>query len=138
MKAFRFTFIDGLKKGLRKFRKDLGLVECHNAMPCEDGLSPHEVITSMNASGISWGGEGKLSAYSRLRDVTIEITDYISGVDLETVSVWVDGVLKGTTDASGELLVEDLALGGHTLKLTKTGYTDSDADTLLNDYFVVT
>jgi len=72
------------------------------------------------------------------RTVTIDVTDYVSGADLETVAVWIDGVSKGNTDASGELTVEDVELGGHTLKLTKTGYTGSEDDTLLNDYFMVT
>jgi len=142
MKAFQFVFDEGLTKGLRRFssnpRNNQNLVECHNAMPNEDGLVPHVVITSLDADDISWGGEGKLTAYSPTRTITINITDYVSADDVEGASVYLDGTLQGTTDSDGEIDLEDVAIGTHTLKITKTGYVDSDEDELLNDYLVVT
>jgi len=142
MKAFQFVFGEGLTKGLRRFssnpRNNQNLVECHNAMPNEDGLVPHVVITSLDADDISWGGEGKLTAYSPTRTITINITDYVSEADVAGASVYLDGTLQGTTDANGEIDLSDVAIGTHTLKVTKTGYVDSDEDELLNDYLVVT
>jgi len=142
MKEFEFTFDEGLNKGLRRFsnnpRNSQSLVECHNLAPSEQGLALHEAVTNLNATGVSWGGLGKWTDASDTRDITIHISDYIDTTELEDVSVYIDDVLKGTTDASGELDIDDVAVGGHTLKLTKTGYLDSDADTLLNDYIMVT
>jgi len=142
MKAFQFRFEEGLMKGLRRHssnaRNRHSLYECHNAMPEEDGLNPHEVITSLDADDISWGGEGKLSAYSPTRTITLNILDYVDDADVVGASVYVDGTLEGTTDANGEISITDIAIGTHTIKLTKTGYVDSDEDELLNDYLVVT
>ena len=95
-------------------------------------------MTDLNATGVTWGGLGQWSAATTTRSITIRVTDYIDGTELQTVSVYIDNVLKGTTDANGELDVSDVETGGHTLKLTKTGYQDSDADVLLNDYIMVT
>ena len=142
MREFEFTFDEGLKHGLRRFsnnpRGEQNLVECHNIAPAEQGPELHEAVIDLNASGVTWGGLGQFSAASATRDITIHIADYIDTTELEDVSVYIDNVLKGTTDASGELDIDDVAVGGHTLKLTKTGYLDSDADTLLNDYIMVT
>lgn len=142
MKEFELTFDEGLRHGLRRFstnpRNEQGLVECHNIAPTEASPGLHEAVTDLNASGITWGGLGQWSAAGGTRDITVYITDYVDSSELENVSVYIDDVLKGTTDANGELDVDDVEVGGHTLKLTKTGYLDSDADTLLNDYIMVT
>jgi len=106
-------------------------------MPTETGLEVHKAVNDLNTS-YSWGGLGKWTVAGATRDITIHVADYIDATELETVSVYIDSVLKGTTDANGELDIDDVAVGGHALKLTKTGYLDSDADTLLNDYIVVT
>ena len=141
MKEFEFTFDKGLRGGLRKHfsnpRNEQALVECHNLMPTEAGLEGHKAVNDLNTS-CSWGGLGKWTAAGATRDITIHVADYIDASELQTVTVWIDSVNKGTTDASGELDVDGVAVGGHTLKLTKTGYLDSDADTLLNDYIMVT
>ena len=142
MKEFEFTFQKGLVGGLRKHRSnprnEQNLVECHNWRPTETGLESHEAVVSLNASSVTWSGLGKWTAAGATRDITIHIADYIDATELQTVSVYIDDVLKGTTDADGELDVDSVAVGGHTLKLTKTGYLDSDNDDLLNDYIVVT
>jgi len=142
MREFEFTFDEGLKHGLRRFsnspRGEQALVECHNLAPADQGLELHEAVTDLNATGVTWGGLGQFSAAAATRDITIHIADYIDASELQTVSVYIDDVLKGTTDANGELDVDDVAVGGHALKLTKTGYLDSDADVLLNDYIMVT
>jgi len=130
-----------LKRGLRRFevspRGSLWLLECHNLAPAEEGIEPHETVISLGASGIAWGGEGAYSSASIVRDITIRITDYVDDSELETVTVYLDGVSQGTTDANGEIDISTVTVGGHELKLTKTGYQDSDADTIFNDYIMV-
>lgn len=142
MRSMVLEIIEGLHRGLRNSefnqRNVGGLVECHNVRPTEYGLEPYEEITSLNASGITWGGEGKFTGGTYSRAITIDVTDYVDDTALETVSVYIDDVLEGTTDANGELTIDNVAVGTHTIKLTKTGYTDSDADVLLNDLIVVT
>jgi len=58
MKAFPYIFNEGLVKGLRRFslnpRNEQTLVECHNAMPCEEGLRPHEVVLSLDSDSVTW------------------------------------------------------------------------------------
>ena len=141
MKEFEVKFSKGLRQGLRKHfahvREEEGLYECHNLAPTEQGPEPHEAITDLNSAGVTWGGLGKWSVAGATRDITIRVSDYIDATELQTVSVYLDTVLQGTTDASGELDIDAVAVGGHALKLTKIGYLDSDADDLLNDYIVV-
>lgn len=140
MKEFSTTF-KSLNKGLRPFENmpinNDYLVECYNLEPGKVGLSIHEALTSLNADGVSWDGEGQKAAASTTRTITIYVKDYVDETDLATVSVYLDGVLKGTTDANGELDITGIAVGGHVLKLTKTAYSDSDVDDLYNDYIMV-
>jgi hypothetical protein len=63
MKAFSTKSLrKNLARGLRKFaetdEQTAGLVECHNLVPREDGLQVFDPMTSLNANGVSWGGEG--------------------------------------------------------------------------------
>jgi len=139
MKGFEYPY-EGFKQGLRGYsnnpRNSPGLVECFNLAPAEKGLVGHEEILDI-ASDQSWGGEGVYTPSAITRTVTIRVTDYIDLSELETVSVYLDGDLEGTTNSDGELTILDVAVGGHLLKLTKTGYLDSDADDLYNDYIFV-
>ena len=135
--VFDKCFRQGLRRHYNSPRSEDELYECHNLMPTGKGLTVHEALTDLNSSGVTWGGLGKWSAAGATRDITIQVSDYIDASELQTVSVFLDTVLKGTTDADGELDIDDVAVGGHALKLTKAGYLDSDADELLNDYIVV-
>ena len=141
MKQGEIDLTRALKRGLRRFsvspRNSLWLIECHNWAPAEDGVEPHETVTSLGASGISWGGEGQYSFSAPIRDITIRVTDYVDEDELSGVTVYLDGVSQGTTDANGEIALHGVTVGGHELKLTKTGYVDSDVDTLFNDYIMV-
>jgi len=141
MKEFEVPF-NGLSVGLRAF-KNIGrnhdsLVECYNLAPRgdEEGLILHEQLISLNAAA-TWEGEGQKSGASTTRTITIYVEDYVAETDLETVAVYLDGVSKGNTNSAGELAIASVTVGGHTLKLTKTDYTDSDADTLYNDFIMV-
>jgi len=73
-----------------------------------------------------------------IRDITINITDYATEVDLEGATVYVDGSSKGTTDSDGNVDVNNVSVGDHTLRITKSGYLNSDLDDLANDTFTVT
>jgi hypothetical protein len=141
MRQAESTIYEALVRGLRRFsnnpRGEPGLVECHNLAPAELGLEVHEEITNLGEPGVSWGGEGSYTPTAVTRTITIRVTDYVDGAELQTVTVFLDSVNKGTTDVNGELDIAGVSVGGHDLKLTKTGYIDSDADDLFNDYIFV-
>jgi hypothetical protein len=113
------------------------LIDCHNLAPAEDGLEEHETLTSLGASGISWGGEGSYTPTTIVRDITIRVTDYVDDSEISGVTVYLDGVSQGTTDSIGEITISTVTVGGHHLKMTKSGYQDSDEDTLFNDHIFV-
>jgi hypothetical protein len=92
------------------------------------------VVLSMSIPSNPGGGETPSS--SRL-DITINITDYVSGVNLDGASVWIDGSYEGQTDTNGLLNVANVPVGDHTIKITKPGFQDSDQDNLANDTFTV-
>lgn len=71
------------------------------------------------------------------KSITVTVEDYATDADIEDVSVWLDSIYKGLTNASGELNIDDVPVGDHTIKMTKTGYVDSDQDDLSNDTFTV-
>jgi hypothetical protein len=128
--------------GLRRFdsnpKNSPAIVELYNIAPADKGVIPHPPVTSMNDATASWDGRGSKTSTPTTKDITIAIKDYVDpDVEIENASVYIDGVYKGVTDADGELLVEDIEVGGHTIKITAASYTDSDQDDLLNDYFVV-
>ena len=141
MKQATMTIEKALRNGLRRYsnnpRNVPGLTECFNLAPGEQGLEEHETITSLGATGVSWGGEGVYSAGAVTRTITIRVTDYVDDSELQTVAVTLDGVGKGNTNADGELSIGDVTIGGHELKLTKTGYVDSDLDTIFNDNIMI-
>ena len=140
MREFSVVF-KAFNKGLRAFKNmpmgEQSLVECFNMAPSEMGLEIHETLMSLNADGVSWGGEGVKAAPTTTRTITINIRDYVSEDLVETAAIYLDTVLKGTTDVLGNITIEDVAVGGHYLKITKVGYIDSDQDVLYNDYIMV-
>ena len=140
MKEFNFKMEDSLFTGLRKFpynpRRSKMLVECHNLAPAEGGLELHEYVTSMNEAA-DFNGLGAESASETIRTITLNVSDFVDLADLQTVSVYLDTVLKGTTDANGLITIADVTVGSHALKMTKAGYSDSDVDTLLNGFIMV-
>lgn len=140
MKGFDFPY-DGFKKGLRPFntspRNSDYCTELFNLAPAEMGLEGHDQIWSITQSNVEWEGEGSYTPSAITRTITIRVTDYVDATELATVSVYLDSVLKGTTDANGEISIASVSVGGHELKLTKAGYLDSDLDDLYNDYIFV-
>jgi len=140
MKGFDFPY-DGFKKGLRPHptnpRNSEYCVELFNLMPAELGLEAHEEIQDITTTDIEWNGQGYYTPASVVRDLIIRVSDYVDDEELQTVSVYIDDVLKGTTDANGELVISNVLVGGHTLRFTKANYTDSEDDDLFNDYMFV-
>jgi hypothetical protein len=140
MKGFDFPY-DGFKKGLRPYstnpRNSEYVVELYNLAPAELGLESHEEIQDVTVAGVEWNGQGQYTPSAITRTITIRVTDYVDATELATVSVYLDTVLKGTTDTNGEITIAGVSVGGHELKLTKSGYSDSDVDDLYNDYIFV-
>jgi len=64
MKSVTFSFIEGLKKGLRRFknlpRSEQALTECFNVAPAEQGLEVHEQMVDFG-DALAWGGGGKFT-----------------------------------------------------------------------------
>jgi len=68
----------------------------------------------------------------------LEVKDFCSDASLSGVAVSMDGRYKGLTDANGVVNLGLLTPGStHALKMTRSGYEDSDDDDLNNDSFVV-
>ena len=135
-------FDEALRAGLRKFRHLIrnaqALQDCYNLAPHEVGLVPHEPVISLASTTQVWPGIGALTPPSRLRTLVIHTHDFFDGEVLAGVSVYLDGELKGTTDTDGELSISDVLVGGHLVKLVKSGYADSDEDAIANDFILVT
>lgn len=131
-------FLKGLIPISNRPRNAEGLFECLNIYPEGEGFVSHKTIYSLNDVDVNWGSQATLIEHATTRDYTISIKDYVSDDDLSGAMVYIDGALVGTTDVDGLLTVEGIAIGGHAIKITLAGYLDSDADALLNDYFVVT
>lgn len=70
--------------------------------------------------------------------IDLHISDFCSDEDLSEVDVYMDGSFIGKSNTSGKIYLGLLVPGTvHTLKMTKTGYRDSDQDILHNDKFTV-
>jgi hypothetical protein len=140
MKGFDHPY-DGFKKGLRPYannpRNSDYTTELFNLAPAELGLEEHDEVQDITVSGIEWNGQGRYTPSAITRTITIRVTDYVDDTEIATVSVYLDTVLAGTTDSNGEISIAGVSIGGHVLKLVKTGYVDSDDDTLYNDYIFV-
>jgi hypothetical protein len=107
-------------------------------MPTESGLGFHEDVISLDADDISWGAESSSQGDLGTTTITISVKDYTTEEDLEGVSVYLDNVLKGTTDSEGDIEISDVTIGIHYVRMTKSLYVNSNVDDLLNDYIVVT
>jgi hypothetical protein len=53
-------------------------------------------------------------------------------------TIYLNGTNKGYSDSNGRLVISGLYAGTYTLKITKTGYQDTDDDDLENDSITVT
>jgi len=71
------------------------------------------------------------------RNYLIRLLDFSSEEPLAGATVWVDGLEAGVTDANGELLLEGIATGTHSIRAFLEGYLDTSEDGLSNETFVV-
>ena len=82
-------------------------------------------------------GDAEEEAPTGFKDITVISESYITEVAIPGSSIWIDEVNRGVTDENGRLLVEDLAVGDHTFRMTADGFTPTDEDDLTNDSFTV-
>lgn len=57
--------------------------------------------------------------------VTVLVKDSSTGRTISNANVYLDNVYMGTTNNIGKLVLQTVAPGSHSLKVTKTGYNDS-------------
>lgn len=69
--------------------------------------------------------------------VTVIARDFCTDLPIPGADVWIDAAHMGTTDASGMLAVGLLSAGGHSIKISASGYQATDADDLNNDAFTL-
>lgn len=70
--------------------------------------------------------------------INLLVKDFCSDEKIIDVEVYLDGVFIGTTGGTGKIYLGELIPSTqHNLKMTKTGYVDSDKDVLHNDTFTV-
>ncbi len=100
-----------------------GEVTVYVETTCGDLLSVSTTVTSMENAVF--------------RDVTINIKDYTSDVAVGDVEVYIDGTYRGVTNVLGNITLQDLQTGDHTLRLVSSGYMASDEDDLANETFTV-
>ena len=142
MKEYEVTLQEGLGKGLRpdSFQERGGerLTECFNVVPRGNGVELYTAATDLNANDIAWGTSYPTAAEVETATIIISVKDYTTSADVAGVTVFIDGVSKGTTDANGDLEIADVTTGIHKVVMTKALYLDSDTDDLVNDFVVVT
>lgn len=72
-----------------------------------------------------------------VKEVIINVDDYITDEDIGGVKVFINGVPFGTTTPAGNVTCW-LRPGVHKIRLEGPGYIDGDEDQLINDYITVT
>lgn len=82
--------------------------------------------------------ESATGAETATRNILIQVQNWATAESVEGAQVYVDGSLVGITDELGQIGIDQIEVGDHTLKITKSGYVDSDRDELANDSFTVT
>jgi hypothetical protein len=141
VKEFSDTFVEAFVQGLRESaqnsRNSHRFVELYNIYPTKAGPRIHEPVIMIHESGYDWAGQGTYTPTTATRTITVHVVDYADLDDLSGVAVTLDGVSKGSTDASGELEIADVETGGHLLVLTKAGYDASGSDVIANDFLLV-
>ena len=70
-------------------------------------------------------------------DVVLVVREYTTDVLVADAAVEINGYSVGNTDENGRINLNAMDIGRYTIKITKTGYVDSDLDDLENDSFIV-
>ncbi len=71
------------------------------------------------------------------KTIKIYAKDNESHVMIPNATLFLDGVDVGVTNVNGNIIVENVSVGTHTVKFTATGYTDTNNDGLDNDEITV-
>jgi hypothetical protein len=71
------------------------------------------------------------------KDVVMTVRDACSKETLPNASVYINGSFSGRTDSAGLIRLGSMKSGTYALRITRDGYTDTDKDTISNDYFTV-
>ena len=132
------TTFKNISKGLRRYKRNPrntgGLVECFNLAPDKEELKPHDTLLGMGDDTVAWGGEGVYTSSSLVRSITITVTEYGSSDVVGGVSIAIDGVDKGETNALGVLTIADVAIGRRAIILSdRQNFYDSDDDDLYDN-----
>lgn len=71
------------------------------------------------------------------KDVVVTVRDACTKETLSNASVYINGNFSGRTDSGGVIRLGSMKSGSYALRITRDGYTDTDKDTIMNDYFTV-
>jgi len=71
------------------------------------------------------------------KDVVMTVRDACSKETLPNAAVYINGKFTGRTDSEGLIRLGSMKSGTYALRITRDDYTDTDKDTISNDYFTV-
>lgn len=71
------------------------------------------------------------------RQVYLTVKDACTRTVIDNAQVYVDGSYRGNTNVQGRINLGEITVGKHSLRVKKSGYQDTDNDTIANDEFSV-
>jgi len=71
------------------------------------------------------------------KEVVMTVRDSCTKETVSDAAVYLNGKFSGKTDSKGIVRLGSLKRGTYGLKITKDGYTDTDKDSIRNDFFEV-
>jgi len=117
----------------------IAISECNNDELSAEISAEFEAV-STSASSASLSSISSSSSQSEIATTTIVLhyKDFVTGYSLGDVSVYIDGISRGRTNANGKLTVHGITVNTvHTLRASKKGYLNTDSDSLENDQFII-
>ena len=72
------------------------------------------------------------------KDAYLTVKDACTKNVVAGARVYLDGKYVGNTDSFGKIYLGKIAIGKHKIKVSKTGYKDTDQDAIANDEFEIT
>ncbi len=73
------------------------------------------------------------SSETEERNITLKVIDHSTETAVAGAEVSIDGTVAGSTDENGELRVDGVATGDHTISISADGYLSTDEDELSNE-----
>jgi hypothetical protein len=99
-------------------------------------LSISKTISNTDIGGDGDGdGDGDIPVLRT--NVAIHVKDFATDVNISGAFITIDNSPKGSTNEDGVYVIPSIYSGDHTIKITASGYLDSDEDELANDTFTV-